>query len=262
MISSVRSKIEKGNIRNALQLLSSTDTVAPVTEETIGFLREKHLNAPSNRKECLTKEASSLTVNSQQVLHCLKSFPKGTSDGRDGLTPAHLRDVTSSKADSSDLVNLIASFVNLILSGNCRPENVGSAVKNDTVRPSFYAQDLMDGQFTLNKKLAHYKLNAYKCIRAADESPVGTIHAQPIQTNTVFSSFHSRSLLFLVRCSLTSAQQQQIVDPDEIEETNNGSCHTNANLRYNNKGLIPAIQPHPSRLPTHTRRSGEKVLSD
>ncbi|ESN95404.1 hypothetical protein HELRODRAFT_179478 [Helobdella robusta] len=94
---------------------------APVTEETIGSLREKHPNAPSNRKECSPKEASSLTVNSQQVLHCLKSFPKGTSDGRDGLTPAHLRDVTSSKADFSELVNLIASFVNLILSGNCPP---------------------------------------------------------------------------------------------------------------------------------------------
>ncbi|ESO02915.1 hypothetical protein HELRODRAFT_174380 [Helobdella robusta] len=122
MILSVRSKIEKGNIRNALQLLSSTDSVVPVTEETIGSLREKHPNAPSNRKECLPKEASSLTVNSQQVLHCLKSFPKGTSGGRDGLTPVHLRDVTSSKADSSDLVNLIASFVNLILSENCPPE--------------------------------------------------------------------------------------------------------------------------------------------
>ncbi|ESO01930.1 hypothetical protein HELRODRAFT_161132 [Helobdella robusta] len=109
MISSVRSKIEKGNIRNALQLLSTAIQLQCTAIQL-------------HRKECLLKEASSLTVNSQQVLHCLKSFPKGTSGGRDGLTPAHLRDVTSSKADSSDLVNLIASFVNLILSGNCPPE--------------------------------------------------------------------------------------------------------------------------------------------
>ncbi|ESO04527.1 hypothetical protein HELRODRAFT_172175 [Helobdella robusta] len=122
LISSVKSKIEKGNIKNAMQLLSSTDTVAPDTEETIRALKSKHPTAPNNKQQSPSKESSSLCVTSQQVLVCLKTFPKGTSGGSDGLTPEHLKDLTSSKTDSIDLINSITAFINMILNGDCPPD--------------------------------------------------------------------------------------------------------------------------------------------
>ncbi|ESO02976.1 hypothetical protein HELRODRAFT_173810 [Helobdella robusta] len=53
---------------------------------------------------------------------CLKTFPKGTSGGRDGLTPEHLKDLTSSKKDSIDLINSITAFISVILNGDCPPD--------------------------------------------------------------------------------------------------------------------------------------------
>ncbi|ESO04719.1 hypothetical protein HELRODRAFT_172394 [Helobdella robusta] len=105
-----------------MQLLSSTDTVAPDTEETIRALKSKHPTAPNNKQQSPSKESSSLCVTSQQVLVCLKTFPKGTSGGSDGLTPEHLKDLTSSKTDSIDLINSITAFINMILNGDCPPD--------------------------------------------------------------------------------------------------------------------------------------------
>ncbi|ESN90537.1 hypothetical protein HELRODRAFT_166211 [Helobdella robusta] len=105
-----------------MQLLSSTDTVAPDTEETRRALKSKHHTTPNNKQQSPSKESSSLCVTSQQVLVCLKTFPKGTSGGSDGLTPEHLKDLTSSKTDSIDLINSITAFINMILNGDCPPD--------------------------------------------------------------------------------------------------------------------------------------------
>ncbi|ESO09474.1 hypothetical protein HELRODRAFT_168460 [Helobdella robusta] len=118
----VKCKIEQGNVRNAMRILASTDTMAPDSTDTINSLKDKHPPAPLDRKPSPNKESTSVTVNPQQIMLCLRQFPKGTSGGRDGLTPQHLRDLTHDKIETSELISAMTGFINLLLSGVCPPE--------------------------------------------------------------------------------------------------------------------------------------------
>ncbi|ESO11275.1 hypothetical protein HELRODRAFT_183378 [Helobdella robusta] len=118
----VKCKIEQGNVRHAMRILASTDTMAPDSTNTINSLKNKHPPAPLDRKPSPNKESSSVTVNPQQIMLCLRQFPKGTSGGRDGLTPQHLRDLTHDKIETAELISAVTGFINLLLSGVCPPE--------------------------------------------------------------------------------------------------------------------------------------------
>ncbi|GKD51664.1 putative reverse transcriptase domain-containing protein, partial [Tanacetum coccineum] len=57
------------------------------------------------------------------VFCCIKSFPKGTSCGRDGLRAQHILDALCEEgsATATDLLKVITSVVNLWLAGRCPP---------------------------------------------------------------------------------------------------------------------------------------------
>ncbi|ESO10526.1 hypothetical protein HELRODRAFT_183558 [Helobdella robusta] len=107
-----------------MRILASTDTMAPDSTNTINSLKDKHPPAPLDRKPSPNKESTSVTVNPQQIMLCLRQFPKGTSGGRDGLTPQHLRDLTHDKIETAELISAMTDFINLLLSGVCPPEVV------------------------------------------------------------------------------------------------------------------------------------------
>ncbi|GJW21396.1 hypothetical protein Tco_0032018 [Tanacetum coccineum] len=74
------------------------------------------------------------------VLDMIKSFPRGTSCGRDGLRDQHLMDCLSSVvvANSDELVSLITQLVNLFLDGKCSKmldEYIASALLTLLVKP-------------------------------------------------------------------------------------------------------------------------------
>lgn len=80
--------------------------------------------------------ATALSVNSNSVLHALKSFPKGTACGRDGLRAQHFLDALSGAAASvsDELLHSIASVFNLWLDGRC-PTVLGEYVDNAPLTP-------------------------------------------------------------------------------------------------------------------------------
>ncbi|ESO11474.1 hypothetical protein HELRODRAFT_183169 [Helobdella robusta] len=59
----VRCKIEQGNVRNAMRILASTDTMAPDSADTINSLKNKHPPSPLDRKPSPNEESISVTVN-------------------------------------------------------------------------------------------------------------------------------------------------------------------------------------------------------
>ena len=68
----------------------------------------------------------SLVASHAVVLDMIKSFPRGTSCGRDGLRAQHLLDCLSGVvvAFSHELVVSITQMVNLFLDGKC-PQGIG-----------------------------------------------------------------------------------------------------------------------------------------
>ncbi|GKG43766.1 hypothetical protein Tco_0482859, partial [Tanacetum coccineum] len=62
-----------------------------------------------------------LIASQAVVLDRIKSFPRGTSCGRDGLRAQHLMDCLSGAAVavSDELVSSITQVVNLFLAGKC-----------------------------------------------------------------------------------------------------------------------------------------------
>ncbi|ESO08389.1 hypothetical protein HELRODRAFT_169214 [Helobdella robusta] len=67
------------------------------------------------QKTSPNKKSISVTVNPQQIMLCLRHFPKGTSGGRDSLTPQHLRDLTHDKIETTELISAMTGFINLLL---------------------------------------------------------------------------------------------------------------------------------------------------
>ncbi|ESN94307.1 hypothetical protein HELRODRAFT_164124 [Helobdella robusta] len=119
----VKCKIEQGNVRNAMRILASTDTMAPDSADTINSLKDKHPPALLDRKPSPNKESISVTVNPQQIMLCLRQFPKGTTGGRDGLTPQQISDLTHDKIETAE-ISAMTGFINLLLGGVFPPEVV------------------------------------------------------------------------------------------------------------------------------------------
>ncbi|GKD06089.1 hypothetical protein Tco_1181063 [Tanacetum coccineum] len=66
---------------------------------------------------------SDVVVEVDCVFGCIKSFPKGTLCGKDGLRAQHILDALwgEGSATATDLLHVITSVVNLWLAGRCPP---------------------------------------------------------------------------------------------------------------------------------------------
>ncbi|ESO11791.1 hypothetical protein HELRODRAFT_166836 [Helobdella robusta] len=58
-------KMEQSNIKNAMKVLSSTDTMAPNSVDTLDALKDKHPDAPPDRKTSLDKELTIVSITAQ-----------------------------------------------------------------------------------------------------------------------------------------------------------------------------------------------------
>lgn len=117
----IESKISEGDIRGAVKLLASDDSLAPEDELTLKCLQLKH-PSPS-RSLSLPDEPTPQEIpciSNELVRWAISSFPNGSSAGIDGMRPQHLKDLTAtSNGDAgSRLVRAIATLCNLMLSGN------------------------------------------------------------------------------------------------------------------------------------------------
>lgn len=99
----------------------SSSGVAPNTPETHRALEEKHPFCLPPPKLTIPFTRPSLVAERGHILSCIKSFPKGTYCGRDGLHTQHLLDFMSGGAIvvTIDVMVALSPVVNLWLQGRC-----------------------------------------------------------------------------------------------------------------------------------------------
>ena len=135
----VSAKLEEGDYRGAVRAACSEDTIADLSEDTLGALREKH---PAVHPEsCIPsppppEQFSPLPAISQEiVVRAIQSFPRGSAGGPDGFRPQHLLDLTSASAErgGKELIRSLTCFINKVLEGKVPP----------SVQPIFFGATLI-----------------------------------------------------------------------------------------------------------------------
>ena len=75
--------------------------------------------APTNRTSIPSPEVEQLQVYSSSVIHAIKTFPKRSTVGMDGLTSQHVQDmfinITETSAKTNN-IKIVTDFVNFLLS--------------------------------------------------------------------------------------------------------------------------------------------------
>ncbi|GJV47517.1 putative reverse transcriptase domain-containing protein [Tanacetum coccineum] len=132
-------KICDGHYTAAVRVLSSSG-VAPYNEATLLELKAKHPFKSAPPLPDTPIDHHHLIASQDVVLDRIKSFPRGTSCGRDGLRAQHLMDCLSGAAVavSDELVSSITQVVNLFLAGKCPMllgEYIASAPLTPLVKP-------------------------------------------------------------------------------------------------------------------------------
>jgi hypothetical protein len=123
LAATVSSKIDDGNIKAALRILTSEDKQAIVNEDTIKALHTKHPAAAAGRRPSpIPNDYAALQVTETVVQAVIKSFPAGSAGGPDGIRPQHIMDMINNTETGSALLTSITNFVNMLLRGECHQE--------------------------------------------------------------------------------------------------------------------------------------------
>ncbi len=138
MAKSVFIKIEEGDFRGAIRLVSSADTLADYSDETYKALCSKHPPAHPNSyipPDPNTSASDVPEVSNVDVLRAVKSFPNGSAGGPDKLRPQHLKHLIQHIGDDdveNPLISVLAEFCSMVLRGDV-PQ---------IVRPFFFGASL------------------------------------------------------------------------------------------------------------------------
>ena len=123
LAAAVASKIEDGNLRAAIRILSSDEQLAPFSADTTSRLQSRHPTAPADRRPFPDPQSfAPLIVTDDKVRDAIGSFPAGSSGGPDGFRPQHMLDLVNCRESSSTLVSDLTDFINLLFSGHCPPQ--------------------------------------------------------------------------------------------------------------------------------------------
>nr|GEV28789.1 hypothetical protein [Tanacetum cinerariifolium] len=134
-IKQCKKKICDGHYTAAVRVFSSL-SVAPYNNDTLKDLKAKHRFKLAPSLPHISNDHHRLIASPTVVLDRIKSFPHGTSCGRDGLRAQHLMDFLSGAvvAISDELVSFITQVVNLFLDGNC-PKILGEYIASAPLTP-------------------------------------------------------------------------------------------------------------------------------
>ena len=130
----VSSKLEDGDFRGAVRLTCSQDSLAVKNEETLTALRSKHPQRCSD--SCFPTGPHAATdlpfLADGVVIQAIRSFPRSSAGGPDGLRPQHLVDLTSASAGGGgrELISALSSFLLHVLEGKTAP----------SVQPKFFLE--------------------------------------------------------------------------------------------------------------------------
>lgn len=118
----VAAKLEEGNFRGAVKIVSSDESFAPTDASTLSKLKEKHppRHPLSDGSTSPDPRPTPQEVSSSQVLSAIRSFPAGSAGGPDGLRPQHLKDLVAGRSNLSSQIVLesLTRFVNFVLAGD------------------------------------------------------------------------------------------------------------------------------------------------
>jgi hypothetical protein len=122
----VEAKVADFDIRGAVKLLSSDDSLASFNKDVAEELKKKH---PSPSRELFFPDLSkpgdiSLIVNEQNVREAINSFAAGSSPGLDGMRPQYLKDIISLSAGEAGqkALRALTKLCNFLLSGQLPSE--------------------------------------------------------------------------------------------------------------------------------------------
>lgn len=126
LVTIIESKLADFDIKGAVNIISSNDTVAPKNEETYQQLLNKH---PSPTQELSFPSApvnstNAIQVDSVKVQNGIQSFLAGSSGGIDGLRPQHMKDLISYSSGEAGqkCLTSITELCNLLLRGELNQE--------------------------------------------------------------------------------------------------------------------------------------------
>lgn len=92
------SKLEDGDIRSAIRLTASDDTLASFDDVTAEALRSKHPSSAASDCPMPAPNNNSLLLQQAVIMTAIKCFMLESAGGPDGLRPQHLKDLNSTSA--------------------------------------------------------------------------------------------------------------------------------------------------------------------
>ena len=118
----VTSKIEEGNLKAAIRIICSDESIAPDNDDTYQELLQKHPQALTD-STCYQPSAvhAPFQVTEQDVLEAIRTFPAGSSGGPDGIRPKHVLDIVSCPSHGRQALGSLTVLVNILLRGECPP---------------------------------------------------------------------------------------------------------------------------------------------
>jgi len=115
-------KLEDGDVRGAIRILSSSETIAPRDAATFETLKTLHPPRPPDRRPAPTSSTAPIQVTPISVRKAIMSFPTGSAGGPDGLRPRHLKDLLIGAQDDHPLLQKITELMNILLDGSTPPQ--------------------------------------------------------------------------------------------------------------------------------------------
>ena len=208
-------KVADGHFTAAVKVLCSSG-VAPINDSTLNALKDKHPDMPPPVLPSILLAEPALLVDKDCVVGCIKSFPKGTSCGRDGLRAQHLLDAMCGEgsATASGLASAITDVVNLWLGGNCPrflAEFVASAPLTPLLKPDNGIRPIVVGAIwrRLVSKVAMLKVKKEMSAYLGDfQFGVGIPNgAEAVlhNANRFLNSFHSDGSMAMLTVDFSNA---------------------------------------------------------
>ncbi|XP_021962574.1 uncharacterized protein LOC110858198 [Folsomia candida] len=108
----VEAKLADGDVRGAIRLACSDDTIAPMTQETIDALIAKHPPhpEPTNYPVPPKNSVEPAAVEVLEVTTAIASFPPGSAGGLDSLRPQILKDIVARECTGLFLPHFLRGF--------------------------------------------------------------------------------------------------------------------------------------------------------